>query len=104
VEFVIYKLVGVKQQNYYNTIDLYWIYIKDYKNQKLYEYDKNIAKLIGIPLEQYQRELLQFSTDPPELQYYDRFKTDVVFHKCEEVWAARDYLEEKYSVILKLIG
>jgi len=53
---------------------------------------------------QYQSELLQFSTDPPELQYYDTLKEDVVFYKIEEAQKAKEFLLQKYEVLLKLIN
>lgn len=82
----------------------YWIYLVNDKNGEVYEFDQKIANIIGISIDKYHSELLQFSTDPPHRQYYDKLKTDVVFHKIEEAEAAKNYLETKYGLILELIS
>jgi hypothetical protein len=71
-----------------NSFNLYYIDIEYYMT------DENIAKLIGIPLEQYQQELLQFNG------VY--FGTEIIFHLKEHAQKALDYIIEKYGVILTL--
>jgi hypothetical protein len=87
-----------------NNSHMYWITASNSKYPYNYDYDCNISKLIGISTIQYQSEILQFSTDPPELQYYDALKQDVVFSKLEEVRKAKEFLQQKYELIFKLIS
>ena len=87
-----------------NNSHMYWITASNSKYPYNYDYDCKISKLIGISTMQYQFEILQFSTDPPELQYYDALKQDVVFSKLEDVQKAKEFLRQKYELIFKLIS
>lgn len=73
-----------------NSFNLYYIDIEYY-----YMTDEKLAKLIGIPLEQYQQELLQFNG------VY--FGTEIIFHLKEYAQKALDYIIEKYGVMLTLM-
>lgn len=87
-----------------NEESIYWIYITSDTYGPL-EYDKYIAEFLGIPLKQYQDELLQFNTEEDESRkYYDRFKTDVIFYKLKDVNNALEYMENKYNLFLKLLS
>lgn len=83
---------------------IYWIYLINTTTNGMFEYDKTVAEFLGIPLKQYQNELLQFNTEEDESKkYYDRFKTDVIFYKYDDVNNALKYMEDKYGLFLKLL-
>lgn len=63
--------------------------------------DKKIAKLVGISLEQYQSELLQFITNKEDPICPNG---DIIFYNLNEVELALEYLENKYGVLLALVG
>lgn len=72
----------------------YWIDIDNNIDQT----DIDIANLIGISFDQYQKELLSFNNR------VDYINWDIIFYNKEDVERALEYMINKYGVLLALIG
>lgn len=72
----------------------YWIDIEGKKDKQ----NKDILQLLGISLEQYNNELLNFNSDKSCIN------SNIVFSKLDEIKNALQYLNDKYGIILALLG
>lgn len=79
--------------------DHYGHYIMLYTNNAIEIQDSRIAKKLSISLQEYKNILVKFNA----FEKIGRLKLYYFTNKkdCEE---CRAYLEEKYSIMLKLIG
>lgn len=67
---------------------------EDNEQYKTFYQDKDIADYIGISLDEYQEELLQFN---------GVYAFEILFYKRHDVQQAIKYMNEKYRVLLALI-
>ena len=79
--------------NYHSSDDVYYITCFTLGTN----FDKDIAEYIGISLEEYRGILKLYNSSPGDNgEYY--------FNNPEDIEECVNYLNEKYTVILNLIG
>lgn len=82
--------------------DYYYIYIKteDVDKGDLFN-DEEIANVLGLKMEEYQKILNQFNGF--EKHNFDQ-QPNTYFHTENDMIKAFKYLQEKYDILLKLLG
>lgn len=82
--------------------DYYYIYIKteDVDKGDLFN-DEEIANVLGLKMEEYQKILNQFNGF--EKHNFDQ-QLNTYFHTENDMIKAFKYLQEKYDILLKLLG
>lgn len=81
--------------------DYYYIYIKtqDVDKGDLFN-DEEIANVLGLKMEEYQKILNQFNG----FKNHNLGQPNTYFHTENDMIKAFKYLQEKYDILLKLLG